>query len=144
MLDASTPGRKKNRDLDAPSPRLPEGLYYYMFIIVESALVMGVWGFMRRGAIAVMKGPGLDAPFTEQIKFHLLSIVGGVGDLAVDKPWMPLGLMLLAAGVFLPVTPRQRKRMASLISTVVVVVFILLIALQFADDMSAAAGSAGY
>jgi hypothetical protein len=41
--------------------------------------------------------------------------------------------------VFAPRTPRARKRMATLISTIVVAVFFLLIALQFSQDMTSAA-----
>lgn len=144
MLAAATPGKKKARDMNAPSPRMPEALYYYLFIMVEAVLVMGVWGFMRRGPEAVMKGPSLDAPVSEQIGFHLMSIVRGVGDLALSQPWVPAGVLLLAGAVFVPTTPRQRKRMASLVSTVIVVIFVLLIAMQFSDDMSALSGSADY
>lgn len=134
LLDSGS--KRKKPDPDAPSPRLPEALYYYLFILVEALLVMGVWGFMRRGPLAVMKGPSLDAPVSEQVLFHLKSIVGGVGDLFASQPWLPLGVLLLAGVVFVPATPRKRRRMASLVSTVIVAVFVLLIALQFSQDMA--------
>lgn len=143
LLAQAKPGRKK-RDLNAPSPRLPEALYYYLFILVESVIVMGVWGFMRRGPEAVMKGPGLDAPVSGQIKFHLWSILDGVGGLFSAQPWIPLGVILLSGVVFVPVTPRQRKRTASLVSTIIVVIFVLLIALQFSEDMAGITGSGTY
>jgi len=144
MLAAATPGKKARRDMNAPGPRLPEAIYFYMFILVEAVLVMGVWGFMRRGPEAVMKGPSLDAPVGAQLKFHLMSILNGVGDLFTGQPWIPLGVLLLAGAVFVPTTPRQRKRIASLISTIIVVVFVLLIALQFSQDMSALSGAGEY
>lgn len=144
MLAQAAPGKKKGRDMNAPSPRLPEALYYYLFIMVEAVMVMGVWGFMRRGPEAVMKGPALDAPVGEQIKFHLRSILEGVGALFAAQPWIPLGVMLLSGAVFVPTTPRQRKRMASLVSTVIVVIFVLLIALQFSEDMAGITGSGDY
>ncbi len=142
MLAADRPKRAR-RDPNLPSPRLPEGLYYYLFILVEATMVMGVWGFMRRGPEAVMKGPGLDAPLVRQLAFHLRSMLDGVWSLALSQPWIPLGVLVLAAGVFLPVTSGKRKRMATVISTLIVAVFVILIALQFSADMSMASSAVG-
>jgi len=142
LLRADRPGRPKP-DPNLPSPRLPEGLYYYLFILVEATMVMGVWGFMRRGPEAVMKGPGLDAPLGRQLVFHLNSMLQGVVSLSASAPWIPLGVLLLAAGVFLPTTSGKRKRMATVISTVIVAVFVVLIALQFSADMSMATSAVG-
>ena len=128
--------RKPARDPTAPSPRMPEALYFYIFILVEAVLLMGVWGFMRIDADAVM-GPGLDNPDVGQwISFNLRSMLDGVAELIVSMPWVPALVMLAALVVFLPATPKQRRRAASLISMLIVAVFVLMIAVQFSEDMS--------
>lgn len=131
-------GRKQKRDPKLPSPRFPEALYYYLFIMVEAAILMGVWGFMRMGIEETLKGPGMDAPVLDQLKFHIESIGVGLGNLFASQPWIPLGVMLLALPVFMPATPASRKRMATIISTVMVALFVLLIGLQFSDDIASA------
>lgn len=129
-------GRKPKRDPNAPSPRFPEALYFYMFILVEAAILMGVWGFMRMGIAETLKGPDLEAPVTDQLTFHIKSIGVGLLNLLTSQPWIPLGVLVLALPVFMPTTSAARKRMATLVSTVMVVIFVLLIALQFSDDLS--------
>lgn len=135
MISGGKPGRKK-ADPDQPGPRLPEALYYYLFILLEAAMLMGVWGFMRRGAAEVMKGPPLEAPVLDQVVFHLNAMFTGVNGLFAAMPWVPAGVMLLSGAVFVPTTPRKRRRISTLLSTVLVCVFVLLIALQFSEDMS--------
>ena len=129
-------GRKPKRDPTLPSPRLPEALYYYLFILVEAAIVMGVWGFMRLGVEEAMKGPSIEAPITDQVVFHIKSIWVGFLSVLANSPWMAVAAAVLAAPVFMPTTPRSRKRMATILSTLLVCTFMLLIALQFADDMA--------
>jgi hypothetical protein len=131
-------GKKQRPDPNLPSPRLPEALYYYLFILVEVAILMGVWGFMRMGVEEAMKGPSLEAPFTDQIVFHIKSIGVGFLDVLTGQPWIPLGALVIAAPVFMPNTPKSRKRMATVLSTILMAAFVLLIALQFADDMASA------
>jgi hypothetical protein len=130
------PGKKPKRDPTKPSPRLPEALYYYMFILVEAAILVGVWGFMRMGIDEALKGPALDAPITKQLLFHLKSIGVGLTDVFVHQPWIPLGALVMALPVFMPRTPKSRKRMATIVSTVLVALFVLLIALQFNRDIA--------
>jgi hypothetical protein len=129
-------GKKPRRDPNIPSPRLPEALYYYMFILVEVAILMGVWGFMRMGVEEAIKGPSIEAPFMDQVVFHLKSIGVGFFDVLTGQPWIPLGAAVLATPVFMPTTPKSRKRMATILSSVLMAMFVLLIALQFADDMA--------
>jgi hypothetical protein len=131
-------GRKPRRDPTLPSPRLPEALYYYLFILVEVAILMGVWGFMRMGVEEAIKGPSIEAPFMDQLVFHLKSIGVGFVDVLTGQPWIPIGAAVLAAPVFMPTTPKSRKRMATILSSVLMAMFVLLIALQFADDMASA------
>jgi hypothetical protein len=131
-------GRKPRRDPTLPSPRLPEALYYYLFILVEVAILMGVWGFMRMGVEEAIKGPSIEAPFMDQLVFHLRSIGVGFVDVLTGQPWIPIGAAVLAAPVFMPTTPKSRKRMATILSSVLMAMFVLLIALQFADDMASA------
>jgi hypothetical protein len=131
-------GRKPRRDPTLPSPRLPEAMYYYLFILVEAAILMGVWGFMRMGVEEAMKGPTFEAPFMEQVEFHLKSIGIGFANVLTGQPWVPVLAAVMAAPVFMPATPKSRKRMATVLSTLLVCVFVVLIALQFVDDMAGA------
>jgi hypothetical protein len=140
MLNQGRGGKKrKKRDDTKPSPRLPEALYYYLFMLVETAVVLGIWGAMRRDPREVLDGPGLDAPLGEQLAYNVASAWNGLIDVLTHQWWIPLGIALACAAVFAPRTPRARKRMATLISTIVVAVFFLLIALQFSQDMTSAA-----
>lgn len=137
LAQATGKDKRKGRDQSAPSPRMPEALYYYIFILVESALLMGVWGFMRLGASAVMRGPSMDETSVGRwVSFNISSWGEGIVSLLSREPWVPAAVMALALLVFVPVTPRQRKRAATLISTLIVAVFVLLIAMQFSEDMS--------
>lgn len=135
-------GSKHKPDPDQPGPRLPEALYFYLFILAEIALMLGVWGFMQRGTDAVLAGPGLDAPVAQQVRFHLWSIGSGLVEAASTQPWIPAGLALLAGVVFVPRTPRARKRTASLVSGIMVALLIVLIALQFSADLEHLADTA--
>lgn len=147
MLDKAEGGRKGKRnkpDPTKPSRRLPEALYYYLFILVEIVILIGVWGFMNMGTDEALKGPGFEEPITEQFWFHLKSIFVGFGDVLVGRPWLVPAVTGMALAVFVPRTPRARKRMASVVSTVIVGVFILLIALQFNEDLKNAGSMAGF
>jgi hypothetical protein len=131
-------GKKPRRDPTLPSPRFPEAAYYYLFILVEVAILMGVWGFMRMGVEEAMKGPSIEAPFMDQVLFHVKSIAVGFLNVLTGQPWIPLGAAAIAAAVFMPATPKSRKRMATILSTVLMAAFVLLIAFQFAEDMASA------
>jgi hypothetical protein len=140
MLSRAEGGKgKKKRDPNLPSPRFPEALYYYLFMLIEAAILMGVWGFMRLGVEEAMKGPTIEAPVMDQIVFQIKSI--GVGFLNVLKTetWVPVLSAVLTLPVFLPKTPKSRKRMATILSTLLVGLFIALIAMQFSEDMASAA-----
>ncbi|MBZ0135781.1 MAG: hypothetical protein K8I27_05370 [Planctomycetes bacterium] len=130
------PGKKPRRDPNEPAPRFPEALYYYLFILFEAVVLIGVWGFMRMGVNEALKGPSFEAPLTDQLLFHLKSIWVGFADVVVTQPWVPVGSALIVLPVFMPKTPKSRKRMATIVSSVLVGVFLLLIALQFSDDLS--------
>ena len=130
------PGKKRKPDPTKPSPRQPEALYDYVFILVEAAILIGVWGFMRMGVEEALKGPTLEAPIMDQILFHLKSIGVGLGDVFTHRPWIPLGACVFAAPVFMPRTPKSRKRMATIVSTALMALFVMLIALQFNDDIA--------
>ncbi|MBX3458820.1 MAG: hypothetical protein KF696_02505 [Planctomycetes bacterium] len=138
MLEQASGGRKKRRDDTKPSPRLPEALYYYVFMLVESAIVLGVWGFMQRGPREVLKGPSLEAPVGEQLLFHVKSVFWGLGDVLTIHWYIAPLVALLCTAVFFPRTGRGRKRMATLVSGVVVGLFLLLIAMQFSEDLARA------
>ena len=141
---AKAEGRKKpKRDPNEPSPRFPEALYYYLFIMVEAVILVGVWGFMRMGINEALKGPSLDAPISDQLLFHLKSIWTGFTDVIASQPWIPVGCALLVLPVFMPKTSRSRKRMATIVSSILVGVFLLLIALQFSEDIANAGSGAG-
>lgn len=137
------PGKKPKRDPNEPSPRFPEAMYYYFFILVEAVILIGVWGFMRMGINEALKGPSMEAPIGDQLLFHLKSIWVGFADVIVTQPWIPVGCALIVLPVFMPKTPKARKRMATIVSSVLVGVFMLLIALQFSEDI-ASAGSATF
>jgi hypothetical protein len=132
-------GRKPRRDPNLPSPRFPEALYYYLFMLIEAAILMGVWGFMCMGVEEAMKGPTIEAPVMDQVMFQIKSI--GIGFLNVLKTeaWVPVLSAVLALPVFLPKTPKSRKRMATILSSLLVGLFVALIAMQFSEDMAKAA-----
>ena len=131
-------GKKPRRDPNQPSPRFPEAAYYYLFIMVEAAILIGVWGFMRMGIDEALRGPSLEAPIIDQVLFHLKSIFVGLAEVITTQAWIPAGALVLCAAVFIPTTPKSRKRMASIVSTVLVLVFVLLIGLQFSNDITSA------
>lgn len=141
--DGRKPGKKPKRDPLKPSPRLPEALYYYMFILIEAAILIGVWGFMRMGIEEAMKGPTIESPITDQILFHLKSIGVGLVTVFQNQPWVPAIAAGMALPVFMPATPKSRKRMATIVSTVLVGLFIMLIALQFNEDIANAGSAIG-
>lgn len=138
MLAQSKGGKKKRRDDTVPSSRMPEALYYYLFMLAEAAIVLGVWGFMQRGPREVLKGPSLEAPIGDQLLFHIKSVAWGLGDVLVIYWYIAPLVALVCAAVFVPRTGRGRKRMATLVSGVVVGMFLLLIALQFSEDLARA------
>lgn len=129
-------GKRRKRNPDKPSPRFPEALYYYLFILVEALVLIGVWGFMGMGFDAAVSGPGLDAPVVAQFLFHLESLGRGILDVFLGRPWVVAAVMLASAAVFVPATPRKRKRMATMVSIAIVALFVILIALQFSEDMN--------
>ena len=137
-------GKKPKRDPNQPGPRFPEAFYYYMFILAEAVILIGVWGFMRMGVNEALKGPSFEAPVTDQLLFHLKSIWVGFADVIVSQPWIPVGCALLVLPVFMPKTPKARKRMATIVSSVLVGVFLLLIALQFSEDINTVGGTAPF
>lgn len=128
--------RKKKPDPDVPSPRLPEAIYFYMFVLGESAMLIGIWGFMSLGPELTAQGPDIEAPVFSQLTHHLGSMWHGLVITVSERFWVPLICAAIGALVFYPDTPRKRKRAATLISTAIVVVFITLIALQFKEDMA--------
>lgn len=142
-VEGRKPGKKPKRDPNEPSARFPEAAYYYMFILAEAAILIGVWGFMRMGVNVALKGPSMEAPMGDQLVFHLKSIWVGFSDVIVSQPWIPIGCAIIVLPVFMPKTPKSRKRMATIVSSVLVGVFMLLIALQFSEDI-ATAGSASF
>ena len=136
--DGKRTGKKPKRDPMLPSPRFPEAFYYYLFILIEASILIGVWGFMRMGVDEALKGPSIEAPIIDQLVFHLKSIGIGLANVLTHQPWVPLGAAVLCVAVFVPTTPKSRKRMATIVSTVLVIVFVMLIALQFSDDIASA------
>ena len=44
--DGKRTGKKPKRDPKLPSPRFPEALYYYLFILIEASILIGVWGYV--------------------------------------------------------------------------------------------------
>jgi hypothetical protein len=129
---------KPKPDPRLPSPRMPEALYYYMFMAVEAFIVIGVWGFMRMGIEVALKGPDFEAPVLEQITWHLKSIWIGFADVCLTLPWVPACAFVAAAAVFVPGNKRSRKRMATIVSSVLVATFLGLIAMQFSEDIARA------
>lgn len=142
--DGRKPGRKPKRDPNKPSPRLPEALYYFLFIQVEAAILIGVWGFMRMGIGEAMRGPSIEAPILDQLAFHLKSIGIGLGHVFAHQPWVPILAAVMALPVFMPTTPKSRKRMATFVSTVLVALFVMLIAFQFNEDIANAGAMARF
>ncbi|MDC1141949.1 hypothetical protein OAU50_02560 [Planctomycetota bacterium] len=131
--------RKLKPDPDTPSPRLPEALFYFLFVLLECAMLIGVWGFMVQDPSDIAYGPNMEAPIFEQLSFHLSSMWHGLTIVITDKLWVPLICTGIGALVFQPDTPRKRKRMATIVSTIIVVVFVMLIAVQFKENMANAA-----
>ncbi|MHC4839895.1 MAG: hypothetical protein ACYTDT_02900 [Planctomycetota bacterium] len=131
--------RKSKPDPDKPSARLPEAAFFYLFVLMESAMLIGVWGFMGQNAENVTQGPSIEAPIWEQLTFHLKSMWHGIGIVLSNKIWVPALCAAVGALVFYPETPRKRKRMATLVSTIIVIIFVMLIAVQFKEDMANAA-----
>ena len=123
--------------------RYRHGMHRVCFVLtraseITAAILMGVWGFMRLGVEEAMKGPTFEAPLMQQLEFHLKSIGSGFLSVLTGQPWIPVLAAVIAAPVFMPGTPKSRKRMATVLSTLLVCVFVVLIALQFIDDMSGA------
>lgn len=140
MLQPAKGKRKQKSDPDATSPRMPEALYYFLFVLLESAIVIGVWGFMRQGPEAALKAPDSDQPITTRLAHDMWSMVDGLWSVLLAMPWIPLGVVAAAAAVFVPKTGRARKRMATWVSASIVIVFLTLIALQFSEDMARLGG----
>jgi hypothetical protein len=109
-------------------------------MMVETAIMLGVWGAMQAGPAEIMEGPSLDAPLSELILFNLQSAWKGLIAVLTEQWWVPFIIAVVSAIVFLPTTPRKRKRTASLVSAFVVAFFFLLIAIRFADDLSRVGG----
>lgn len=140
MLRADKP---KKVDPDAAGPRLPEALYYYILTVAEAAILIGIWGYMLRGAKSdLAKAPPESAPFMDQVWFHIrfgvVSTLQGLGDQAVDRPWLLAGVVLGAAAIFVPRTPRGRKRMVYLVSGIIVTSLAVLLVFQFMQDFGTA------
>ncbi len=90
--------RKAKPDPDAPGKRLPEALYYYILTVLEAAILVGIWGYMLRGTKGLMKAPPETAPALDQfwwhVKFGITSTLEGLGDQAIDRPWLLAGVAL--------------------------------------------------
>jgi hypothetical protein len=122
-----------------PSPRLPEALWYYLFILGETAIFLGVWGQLRGGDARPGGAPAFEAPVLEQLRHHLIALGQGLTSVLADLPWVPLLIAAMAAAVFLPGTSRSRRRVATILSSAVALVFVLLIVMGFMDQLSDAA-----
>ena len=136
MLKGDKPAKP---DPDAPSSRLPEALYYYILTVLEAAILIGIWGYMLRGAkAAVAKAPPETAPTSEQlwwhVKFGVVSTLQGLGDQMAERPWLLAGVMLGALAIFVPRTPRTRKRVVYLVSGIIVTSLAVLLVFQFTSD----------
>ena len=146
MLHADKP---KKADPDAAGPRMPEALYYYILTVAEAAILIGIWGYMLRGAkSALAKAPPETAPFMDQawfhIKFGITSTLQGLGDQAVDRPWLLAGVVLGATAIFVPRTPRGRKRVVYLVSGIIVTSLAVLLVFQFMQDFGTASSRSIY
>ncbi len=146
MLHADKP---KKQDPDATGPRMPEALYYYILTVAEAAILIGIWGYMLRGAkSALAKAPPETAPFMDQawfhIKFGITSTLQGLGGQAVDRPWLLAGVVLGAAAIFVPRTPRGRKRVVYLVSGIIVTSLAVLLVFQFMQDFGTASSRSIY
>jgi len=138
-LIAAALGASKPRKPDPtlPSPRLPEAAYYYVLTLIEAAVLLGIWGFMQRGINEVItRGPGEQDSFWVHFKFNLWSTWEGLQDQCMTRPWLAAGILLGSAAIFVPRTARGRKRMATLVTGLVVACFATLIALQFMEDIN--------
>lgn len=141
--------RPKKTDPDAVGPRLPEALYYYILTVAEAAILIGIWGYMLRGAkAAVSKAPPESAPILDQawwhIKFGLVSTLQGLGDQALDRPWLLAGVVLGSAAIFVPRTARGRKRVVYLVSGIIVTSLAVLLVFQFMQDFGTATSRSIY
>lgn len=146
MLRADKP---KKADPDAAGPRMPEALYYYILTVAEAAILIGIWGYMLRGAkSALAKAPPETAPFMDQVWFHIkfgiTSTLQGLSDQAVDRPWLLAGVVLGAAAIFVPRTPRGRKRVVYLVSGIIVTSLAVLLVFQFMQDFGTASSRSIY
>lgn len=131
--------KPKKTDPDAAGPRLPEALYYYILTVLEAVILIGIWGYMLRGPKAALaKAPAETAPILDQtwfhIKFGIVSTLVGLGDQAVDRPWLLAGVVIGAAAIFVPRTPRGRKRVVYLVSGIIVTSLAVLLVFQFMQD----------
>jgi len=142
MLKGDKP---RKRDPDAPSPRMPEALYFYALVLFQAAVLQGVWGYMLRGIKEVVtRGPREDATFWEHARFNLVSTFEGLGDQVIARPWLSIGIAFGACAIFVPRTERGRKRMATLVTGLIVACFASLIALQFMADLGTASSHSVY
>ena len=128
MLATATPKKRgKKTDDTQPTPRLPEAAYYFLFLMLETAIFMGVWGDMSR-----------DTGGTLEIE--LLGLVGSLWDglllQVTERWWMAAVIAFVSAAVFLPRTPLGRRRIARLVGGIIAAAFAVLIALQFKQDMA--------
>lgn len=146
MLGGKT--RKPKIDPDAPSPRLPEALYYYLLTLVEAAILLGIWGYMLRGPKGLTKIPPETAPALDlvwwHIRFGIVSTLEGLGDQFRDRPWIPVGIALGALAVFVPRTPKTRKRVVYLVSGVIVASLAVLLVVQFTSEFGMTGNSSVY
>lgn len=136
MLQGDKPTKP---DPDAPSARLPEALYYYILTVLEAAILIGIWGYMLRGAKAALaKTPPETDPVLEQVwwhvKFAVVSTSQGLGDQMLARPWLLGGVMLGALAIFVPRTARSRKRVVYLVSGIIVTSLAVLLVVQFTAD----------
>ncbi|CAG0977196.1 hypothetical protein PLCT2_01697 [Planctomycetaceae bacterium] len=146
MLKGDRPAKP---DPDAPSARLPEALYYYILTVLEAAILIGIWGYMLRGAkAAVAKAPPESAPAFDQIwwhvKFGVVSTLQGLSDQMIDRPWLLAGVMLGALAIFVPRTQRTRKRVVYLVSGIIVTSLAVLLVVQFTTEFGLANNRAIY
>lgn len=140
--------RKAKPDPDAPGKRLPEALYYYILTLLEAAILVGIWGYMLRGTKGLMKAPPETAPALDQfwwhVKFGITSTLEGLGDQAIDRPWLLAGVALGALAIFVPKTPRMRKRVVYLVSGVIVTSLAVLLVVQFTAEFGMATNRSIY
>ncbi len=128
--------RRAKRDEKAPSPRFPEALYMYVFIVLAGLVLLGIWGYMQRGVEEVLtRGPRQNASWSDHLLFNLRSTWEGLIDQLKQRPYVPIGIVVGCVAVFIPRTTQGRKRMMRLLSALIVAAFGALIVLQFSADM---------